>query len=267
MPYLIVAFLALMVGLVSFLVSQSMVEKVFSVVIPLVLTVVLIGMAKARGKRVAAEQHSARMRMIAEKPVHEMRLRQEAERLEQISAYQSQWDAPGIEATVVGGSGYGFAQHHRVLLGMKHSTIYLLSPSDAQLTTIASQDINELDVSGPGTVRTDAGIVGGGFGLEGFVKGAVAAALINAATTRVSTNTFARILTAHGEIYLHTSAIDPESLRIKFSPAFVHLANRRAATVVNSTSLSEELQRLKKLTDEGALTQEEFEAAKKVLLK
>lgn len=114
---------------------------------PLVLTVVLIGMAKARGKRVAAEQHSARMRMIAEKPVHEMRLRQEAERLEQISAYQSQWDAPGIEATVVGGSGYGFAQHHRVLLGMKHSTIYLLSPSDAQLTTIASQDINELDVS------------------------------------------------------------------------------------------------------------------------
>lgn len=50
MPYLVVAFLVLIVGLVSFLSSQSMVEKGLSVVIPLVLTVVLMGMAKARDK-------------------------------------------------------------------------------------------------------------------------------------------------------------------------------------------------------------------------
>ena len=128
-------------------------------------------------------------------------------------------------------------------------------------------EIIELEISGPGTVTTNAGISGGGFGLEGFLQGAVAATVINAATTKSSTNTFIRLLSSTGEIYLHTTEIEPAALKMKLSPVFVNLANRsKKATGNSGGSIAEEIERLQKLMKDGVLSQEEFDSAKKKII-
>ena len=127
--------------------------------------------------------------------------------------------------------------------------------------------IHEIEVGGPGTVTTNVGVSGGGFGLEGFLKGAVTAAVINAATTKSSTNTFARILSTEGEIYLHTSSKEPAALKIVFSPVVVQIANRSRKSNANAqATVAQEIEKLHKLKQEGLLDEAEFKAAKNKLL-
>jgi hypothetical protein len=113
-----------------------------------------------------------------------------------------------FECTYLGGSGYQLVQDEKLFLALAEDCLRLTRISDRVKFDIPFSNIHGIEVSGPGTVTTNAGVSGGGFGLEGFLKGAVAAAVINAATTKTSTNTFTRILSVEGEIYLHTSTKD-----------------------------------------------------------
>ena len=142
-----------------------------------------------------------------------------------------------------------------------------LSVSGASID-IPFTEIHEIEISGPGTTTNNAGISGGGFGLEGFVKGAVTAALINAATTKSSTNTFARMLTTTGELYLHTSQVEPAQLKIKMSQVFVYLANKARNTSGSNIqgAVAEEITKLHKLKQDGLIDDDEYKAAKSKLL-
>lgn len=174
----------------------------------------------------------------------------------------------GIECSYLGGSGYFFHESEKVRLLLIPDAIRItLSESGASID-IPFTEIHEVDISGPGTTTNNAGISGGGFGLEGFVKGAVTAALINAATTRSSTNTFVRMLTITGELYLHTSEAEPAQLKIKMSQVFVYLGNK--ARNVSGTSMhgavAEEITKLHKLKQDGLIDDDEYKAAKSKLL-
>ncbi len=174
----------------------------------------------------------------------------------------------GIECSYLGGSGYFFQESEKVRLFVIADAIRIaLSESGASID-IPFTEIHEVDISGPGTTTNNAGISGGGFGLEGFVKGAVTAALINAATTRSSTNTFVRMLTITGELYLHTSEAEPAQLKIKMSQVFVYLGNK--ARNVSGTSMhsavAEEITKLHKLKQDGLIDDDEYKAAKSKLL-
>lgn len=174
----------------------------------------------------------------------------------------------GIECSYLGGSGYFFHESEKVRLFVVADAIRIaLSVSGASID-IPFTEIHEIEISGPGTTTNNAGISGGGFGLEGFVKGAVTAALINAATTKSSTNTFARMLTITGELYLHTSQAEPAQLKIKMSQVFVYLANKTRTTSSNSVhgAVAEEITKLHKLKQDGLIDDDEYKAAKSKLL-
>jgi hypothetical protein len=172
-----------------------------------------------------------------------------------------------IECSYLGGSGYSLAQNEKFFLALTDDCLKFTKISDGSVFDIAFTQVHEVEVSGPGTVTTNAGVSGGGFGLEGFLKGAVAATVINAATTKSSTNTFVRILSAQGEIYLHTSTKEPGALKIIFSPLVVHIANRGRKTDSNTqANVAQEVEKLHKLKQDGLLDEAEFKAAKNKLL-
>lgn len=185
-----------------------------------------------------------------------------------ISSIEKDFDFFSISGKSVGGSWYSLNQDQKINFGISKKSIIIIKINDLlDIIDIPFEEINEVEISGPGTVVTDAGMSGGGFGLEGFIKGAAAAALINAATTRKTTNTFMRIMTATGEIYIHTSEIEPDALKIKFSPVFVYLKNKANQQFkIAGSSIAEEIERLQKLFKDGILTQEEFDAAKKKVI-
>ena len=185
-----------------------------------------------------------------------------------VALIEKKFGFKSISAKNVGGSGYPLSQGQEISFGINTSSIIIIKINDSlDVIDIPFEEINEVEVSGPGTVATDAGMSGGGFGLEGFIQGAAAAALINAATTRKTTNTFMRIMTATGEIYIHTSEIEPDALKIKFSPVFVYLKNKANQQFkIAGSSIAEEIERLQKLFKDGILTQEEFDAAKKKVI-
>lgn len=186
-----------------------------------------------------------------------------------VTEIESNLKFKAILAKNVGGSGYPLNQNQEINFSTNDSSLVIIKRDEStEIIEIPFQEINELEISGPGTVTTNAGVSGGGFGLEGFIKGAVAAAIINAATTTKSTNTFMRILSSTGEIYLHTSAIEPAALKMKLSPLFVHLANRAKQPTIthHNASIAEEIKQLKQLLEDGVLSKEEFDAAKKKII-
>lgn len=170
-----------------------------------------------------------------------------------------------FSARYLGGSGNAFEKNAQITIGPCKDGIYLGCLSSLEHKIIPIETITLLEISGEGTVTTNAGVVGGGFGVEGFIKGAIVAEVLNAATTKSSTNTFLRIMTTDSELYFHTSEREPAHLQILFSKVFVHI-NSAQTKKTNSTGISDELLKLHSLFKDGALTQDEFDVAKRNLL-
>ena len=174
-------------------------------------------------------------------------------------------DGEFFSGTYLGGSGNTFERNAQITIGQCKDGIYLGCLSSLEHKIISIDTITLLEISGEGTVTTNAGVVGGGFGVEGFIKGAIVAEVLNAATTKSSTNTFLRIMTTDSELYFHTSEREPAHLQILFSKVFVHI-NAEKTRKTNSTGISDELVKLHSLLKDGVLTQAEFETAKRNLL-
>jgi hypothetical protein len=174
----------------------------------------------------------------------------------------------GVECSYLGGSGYIFNQSEKIRLFVIADALRITHVINGKSEDIPFTEIHEVEISGPGTTTNNAGISGGGFGLEGFVKGAVAAALINAATTKSSTNTFVRMLTTTGELYLHTSQTEPAQLKIKLSQVFVYIANKARNSTGSSMhgAVAGEITKLHKLKQDGLIDDDEYKAAKSKLL-
>lgn len=143
-----------------------------------------------------------------------------------------------------------------------------ISLCDTSLTVeIQTQEIIKIEVSGPGTVTTNAGMVGGGFGLEGAAWGIAAASIINALTTSSTTNTLVTVATRTSSITLHTNQYDTEDLRIRLSS---HIAAAESRAVLPpsppAVDIASKLKELADLKDLGMLTDDEFAIAKAKLL-
>lgn len=170
-----------------------------------------------------------------------------------------------ITCTYLGGSGLQIKENSEVLLVRLSDSLIVTVSGTTEKYVLPYSKLSALEITGPGTETTDAGISGGGFGLEGFLKGVVVAATINAITKRSTTNTFLRILCTDSETYLHSSAIDPGQLRILLSSAVVAMqAHNGKAHETNS--ISDELSKLHDLLKSGAINKEEFDMAKKKVI-
>ncbi len=143
------------------------------------------------------------------------------------------------------------------------------------LADVPYSEVEDVEIGGPGLVRTGGGFVGGGFGARGAIEGMAIAAVLNGLTTRTSIKTVVRIQGAACELFLLHTKATPEQLRIELSRPLGAIRSARATEVpagslqhVAATSASpvEELTKLAAMLESGLLTHEEFDLMKAKLL-
>ncbi len=88
--------------------------------------------------------------------------------------------------------------------------------------------VEDVEIGGPGLVRSGGGFTGGGFGLGGAIEGMAIAAVLNAVTTRTSIQTVVRIQGTGCELFLLHTRLTPEQLRIEMSRALAVIRAARA---------------------------------------
>lgn len=128
-----------------------------------------------------------------------------------------------------------------------------------------------VELSGPGRFKTGGGYVGGGSGLVGAAEGMAIASVLNALTTRTQVISVIAVLSTKYEGFFLCQQHTPEELRHYLAPVFLRarqLGGQRSAEVDQGqpssgpSDLVETLERLVRLHQAGALTDDEFRQAK-----
>jgi hypothetical protein len=141
------------------------------------------------------------------------------------------------------------------------------------LAEVAFTDVDDVEIGGPGLVKSGGGFIGGGFGVTGAVEGMAVAAVLNALTTRTSIKTVVRVQAADCELFfLHTQAT-PEQTRIDLSLPLGAIRSAQASARAHKhreslrpASPVEDLARLASMLESGLLTRDEFDHLKARLL-
>lgn len=123
--------------------------------------------------------------------------------------------------TVLGGFGIDLAAASPCALLFLPDRLEVETPS--RRVTIPYASITGAEITGPGTQRRDAGVIGGGVGVTGAVTGLAVAALINAATNSASITTIVRLELEDAELWVLVESLEPMPLRILLSPLFGQL--------------------------------------------
>jgi Short C-terminal domain len=143
------------------------------------------------------------------------------------------------------------------------------------LAEVLYDQVEHVEIGGPGLVKRGGGFVGGGFGMTGAIEGMAIAAVLNGQTARTSITTVVRIQGTGCELFLLDTRASPEQLRIEMSRPLGAIRAARAAEAAGgiqqearavSPSPVEELTKLAELLEKGLLTREEFDLMKANLL-
>ena len=135
------------------------------------------------------------------------------------------------------------------------------------LAEVPYSEVEDVEIGGPGIVRTGGGFVGGGFGATGAAEGMAIAAVLNGLTTRTSIRTVVRIQAKRCELFLLDTNVTPERLRIGLSYPLgaIRAAHASEATgglqqpaSAGAISPVDELSKLADMLEKGLLTREEF---------
>lgn len=173
-----------------------------------------------------------------------------------------------LPAVYMGGHGYKIPEETPCAVLFQKGALEIRKPEQPAIT-IPHREISAFELSGPGAVQTGGGFIGGGFGLAGAAAGILTAGLINRLTTSTRILTVVRIATESGELFFQTNAATPDELRLGLSESIAAIDAARTArhpgppTGSRGAETVAELSELSRLREAGALTDEEFVAAKK----
>jgi len=146
-----------------------------------------------------------------------------------------------------------------------------LATDNTVVAAVEAASVIEVDVAGPGAYTTGGGWIGGGFGLEGALQGAVTAQVLNTLTTKKHVSTIIRISTRDTVAVFECDTVIPEQLQLSLPSDTQAAAARRSGSPASGAQFSHDdlvdrLERLAALRDAGALTDAEFDRAKQHLL-
>jgi hypothetical protein len=140
------------------------------------------------------------------------------------------------------------------------------------LAALSYNDVEDIEIGGPGLAAPGGGFLGGGFGTKGAIEGVAIANVLNGLTSRGSIKTIVRIQGTNCELFLLHTRVTPDQLRIEMSRALGVIRTARAARIpggdqsgalpVRSASPVEELAKLADMLEKGLLTREEFDLMK-----
>jgi len=171
-----------------------------------------------------------------------------------------------VAGLLLEGGVFGLTPKEPAILSFESDQVAIHQPDGPQ-AVLRYEEITDIEIGGPGLIRQGGGFIGGGFGLVGFLEGALFAAVLNAATTKTSIQTVVFVKSLRGEVVFLSATKTPQDLRILLSPVFGRLAATGAHQRPPSASLASELARLADLHASGALTDSEFQQAKSAVLR
>jgi hypothetical protein len=95
------------------------------------------------------------------------------------------------------------------------------------------RDVNSLEIGGSGTRRytTSAGIIGGGFGVQGALEGMAVASLINSVTahTTVTRDTTLNLRAGARALLMNADMLEPATLRVILAPVYDRIERASAS--------------------------------------
>lgn len=162
------------------------------------------------------------------------------------------------DCTVLGANGFPFAVGSRINISFDESSMYCANA--ARKESINFIEVAELNISGPGSVTSGGGFIGGGFGVDGALEGMAVATVLNLITSKTKVHTFLTLVTNFGELHLHYSGMEPSALRMALASVYVKL--RRLDPVWQESRLK--ILRAHQVA--GLLSADELAAATKRLL-
>jgi hypothetical protein len=111
------------------------------------------------------------------------------------------------------------------------ATSVVVSVASGDVLRVAYSEVSSLEIGGAGTrsYSTNAGVRGGGFGLQGALEGMAVASLINAATSRTTTvhDTTLSFRAGPSALLMKADLYEPSTLRVILSPVFHRIEQAR----------------------------------------
>jgi hypothetical protein len=172
----------------------------------------------------------------------------------------------------------GYLPDIEMLTGKRHhvwffdDTLWLiLGRTSVPQVAVPYSEIENIEIGGPGVIKTGGGFAGGGLGAAGAIEGMAIASVLNGLTSRTSIKTILRIQGTGFEIFLLHTGMTPEELRIELSRPLAAIRLARASYAAGSiqdkeqprsTSSVDELAKLADMLEKGLLTRDEFEFMK-----
>lgn len=181
-------------------------------------------------------------------------------------------------ATLLG----GYAPESSVVIGERYDVRFLddrivacMAGGWRAQVEVPYGEVEDVEIGGPGLIRSGGGFSGGGFGVVGALEGMAIAGILNALTTRTSITTIVRIQGRDSEMFFLHTLSTPERLRMDLSRALgaIRVANAyvpqdTVAVPAPAAPASPvgELAKLAELLNAGLVTREEFEQLKAKVL-
>lgn len=152
------------------------------------------------------------------------------------------------------------------IVGLEEGILVTAEHGAAGRSMLRYDDLLGVEVGGHGSITTGRQWAGGGLGITGAVKGMALASVLNAASKRTTVvDSFLRITSRETEMFFSHPRCLPGAVRNTFSAMFVRIETARRAGPSKPSGSSgplDELERLARLHDAGALTDSEFELAR-----
>jgi hypothetical protein len=169
--------------------------------------------------------------------------------------------------TYLGGHNLELTVREAYVIAFDGAALVVRDTTGKERQRFALADMVALEFSGPGAHTTGGGFIGGGFGLEGAATGMLAAGVLNALTTQHKVLTIVRMETATAQGFFSHEVHTPEALQIRLSAVLATIKHAaRDAQAASTDSTMDRLERLATLNRDGALSEDEFRAAKARLL-
>lgn len=157
----------------------------------------------------------------------------------------------------LGGSAERAASASHVSVVFAKARTYFVTFETGDVIQADTASLVGIEIWGPGRVEEGGGFIGGGFGLEGAVKGMAAAEVLNRLTTRSTINTFLKLQWSdQTEDFLFYDGEPPQDLRVRLSHVFSLLNKEEPGAPANS--LVRDLDAAAALLEKGLLTEQEF---------
>jgi len=241
------------------------------IMVSIVLYEMIIGKNSSRSRAIREEQEKINMEKARRKSLkkeEEARIKEQEKmnRENFIQNIRSKSTTKTVNVKVLGGAGWEKHKEESRLLSLTDKSVLLSDVKSRTQVEFPFENLFGIEIGGPGKKTGNLGLMGGGFGVEGALKGMAAATIVNLLTTHSSTKTVLRITAKESEVVLFTSDLEPDGARMFLSPAFLVLSKKQNSTAGPPKSMSYELKELSSLRASGVLSEKEFVMAKQKIL-